>query len=168
MSKGESEPYVIMFVCTGNTCRSPMAEEALRILLEKERPGKSEVISSGTAAANGFPATMYAHEAVKIWDGDLSGHKSQPLTKDLIRRADLIFGMTAEHVREILRLDRTAADKTFLFMNFPDPSPVGEGVADPIGSSLDRYNETFLTIGEFLGKYLPRIVERIDAKDTDV
>lgn len=141
-----------------------MAEGAMRVLLEKERPGKARVISAGIAAASGFPATMYGAEAAKMWSVDLSGHHSQPLTKSLIEESDLIFGMSPEHVREILRLDPAAQERTFLFKNFPDVSQKGEPVDDPIGQSLDRYNETFLEIGEYLGKYLPEIVQRIDAK----
>jgi protein-tyrosine-phosphatase len=142
-----------------------MAEGALKVLLEKQRPGKFEVISAGTAAGKGFPPTIYAIEAAKIWDADISTQKSQPLTGALIDRADLIFGMSENHVREILRLRSGAKDKTYLFKNFPDPEPTGEPVADPIGQSLERYNETFLEIGEYLGKHLPEIVKRIDEKD---
>ncbi len=159
-----SDAFTILFVCTGNTCRSPMAEGALRMLLEKERPGAAEVISAGTSAGNGFPATIFAIEAARIWNCDISRHKSRPLTQQLIDRADLIFGMTDRHVAEVLRLQPDARDKTYLFKNFPDPSPVGEPVADPIGQALERYNETFLEIGEYLGKYLPDIVQRIDEK----
>jgi len=159
-----SKPYTILFVCTGNTCRSPMAEGALRILLEKERPGKSEIMSAGIAAANGFPPTMFAIEAAKIWNADISGQKSQPLTGELIDRADLIFGMSENHVREILKTRPGARGKTFLFKNFPDPEPTGEPVVDPIGQSLERYNETFLEIGEYLGKHMPEIVKRIDER----
>jgi protein-tyrosine-phosphatase len=159
-----SAKYVILFVCTGNTCRSPMAEVALRSLLEKERPGMFEVISAGTSAASGFPATIYAVEASRIWDADLSRHHSQPLRPPLIDRADLIFAMTPSHLQEVLRLRPDARDKTFLLKNFPENNPDGEGVEDPIGQSLDKYNETFLEIGEYLGRHLPEIVKRIDEK----
>ena len=123
-----------------------------------------EVISSGTASASGYPATMYAIEAAKIWDCDISGHESQPLTAELIDRSDLIFAMTPSHYQEIVKIDRQAIGKTYLLKNFPDPRSRGEGVNDPIGQSLDMYNETFLEIGEYLGKHLPEIVKRIDEK----
>ncbi len=159
-----SDKYVILFVCTGNTCRSPMAVGALRVLLEKERPGKYEIMSAGTAAAVGFPATLYAIEASKIWDSDLSEHQSQPLTCPLIEKADLVIGMTPGHVAEIVRICREAGGKTYLLKSFPQPDRDGEGVEDPIGRSLERYNETFLEIGEYLGKSLHEIVKRIDEK----
>lgn len=159
-----ADKFVIMYVCTGNTCRSPMAEGAMRMLLDRERPGRAEVISSGTHAAEGFPATEYAREAARVWDVDISGHESRPLTLALVERADLIFAMTPEHLKAILKTKPDAAAKSFLFRNFPDRSPEGEGVHDPIGQTLDRYNATFLEIGEYLGKHLPEIVKRIDEK----
>jgi protein-tyrosine-phosphatase len=159
-----SEQYTILFVCTGNTCRSPMAEGGLRVLLTKERPGKFRILSAGTAAATGFPATVYGIEAARIWGCDLSKHKSQQLTRSLIEDADLVFALAPEHAKEVVRLAPEARDKTFLFKNFPEPHLTGEAVEDPIGQALERYNETFLEIGEYLGKYLPEIVRRIDEK----
>lgn len=159
--------FVIMFVCTGNTCRSPMAEGALRMLLEKEVPEKFEVISSGTFGADGYPATQYAREAAKMWDIDLSSHASQQLTEELIEEADLIFAMTPEHFLQIVALSPKAVDKVFLFKNYPAPGPNGEGVEDPIGRDLAKYNEVFLEIGEYLGKNLPEIVKRIEAKTNE-
>ncbi len=154
--------FFILFVCTGNTCRSPMAEYALRSLLEKERPGQAEVASAGVAAADGFPATAYAAEAAKIWDLDLSAHQSQAISRELVDKADLIFAMAPEHHRAVTDLSLTAVGKTYLLKNFPDNSPVGEEVEDPIGQSLEKYNRTFLEIGEYLGRHLLDIIQRID------
>lgn len=159
-----SGKFTILFVCTGNTCRSPMAEGALRTLLDKERPGKSVVMSAGTSAATGFPATMFAIEAAKIWDCDISRHKSQLLDSHLIDRADLILCMAPEHLAEVLRQVPSARNKAFLFKNFPDGRTHGEPVEDPIGQALERYNQTFIEIGEYLGKFLPEITRRIDEK----
>jgi protein-tyrosine-phosphatase len=139
-----------------------MAEGAMRVLLEKEGRGKTVVLSAGTAGMDDYPATDYAIEAAKLWSADISGHRSQSLTRELIEGANLIFAMTASHYREIIGLSRGAKDKTFLLKSFPEPGANGEGVDDPIGRSLQRYNETFLEIGEYLGKHLPKIVERID------
>ncbi len=154
--------FTIMFVCTGNTCRSAMAEGALKKLLESRTSGNYEVISSGTGAATGYPATMYAIEAAKIWKADISDHESQPLTEKLITKSDLIFCMTPSHLNEVIRMSEVAKGKTFLFKNYPDNNPDGEQVDDPIGQPLDRYNETFIEIGEYLGKYIDEIVKGID------
>jgi protein-tyrosine-phosphatase len=159
-----SDRYTILIVCTGNTCRSPMAEGALRTLLERERPGKSVVMSAGIAAATGFPATMFAIEAARIWDCDLSHHKSQPLQPRLVEQADLILCMGPEHLAEVLRQVPSARNKAFLFKNFPDGRKHGDTVEDPIGQALEQYNQTFIEIGEYLGKFLPEIVRRIDEK----
>jgi protein arginine phosphatase len=158
----EKEQFVILFVCTGNTCRSPMAEYAMRSLIEKERPGRAEVLSAGIAAGNGFPATRYGVEAARMWDLDVSPHCSQLLSTQLIEKADLILAMAPEHHREITRMVPSAADKTFLLKSFPDNSPEGEDVEDPIGQALENYNQTFLEIGEFLGQHLPEIVKKLD------
>lgn len=139
-----------------------MAEAALRVLLDKERPGKFKVISAGITASTGFPATKYAAEAVKLWDGSLVDHASQPMTRALAETVDLIIGMSPEHVREILRLAPGAVEKTYLFKNFPISGTDGEGVDDPIGLSPDRYNQTFLEIGEVLGEHLQEFIRRID------
>ena len=160
-----SGKYVIMFVCTGNTCRSPMAEGALKKLLETRTSGSYEVISSGTNAATGYPATLYAIEAAKIWDADISNHESQPLTEELIKKSDLILCMTTSHLIEVRRMSEESVGKAYLFKNFPDKNPEGESVDDPIGQPLDRYNETFLEIGEYLGKYIDEIVQRIDEEN---
>jgi len=157
-----NDKYTIMFICSGNTCRSPMAAGALQVLLEKERPGKFNIISSGTGAATGFPATEFAIEASRIWNCDLSEHRSQPLTEELIDNSDLILAMTPSHLRDIISVKVDSQKKYFLLKNFPDSDPDGEGIDDPIGMPLDYYKNTFLEIGEEIGRFLPEIVKRID------
>jgi protein-tyrosine-phosphatase len=86
------------------------------------------------------------------------------LLRGLVDQADLILGMTSQHVREVIRMRKEAGDKTFLFKNFPDGEIDGEPVIDPIGASLETYNKTFLEIGEYLGNMRVEIVKRIDEK----
>ena len=141
-----------------------MAEYALRSLLDKERPGKTKVLSAGTYGAEGYPATMFAVEAAKTWDLNLRPHKSRSLTPEMIEEADLILVMAPEHHREVTSMVPEAAERTYLLKKFPDNSPEGEKVDDPIGLDLEDYNQTFLEIGEYLGQHLPEIVERVDKK----
>jgi len=156
--------FVVLFVCTGNTCRSPMAEYALRSLIEKRLPGKVKVTSAGTFGPEGYPATLFAQEAALVWNLDLRPHRSRVLAKKYIDEADLILAMAPEHYREVVRLSPTAAGHTYLLKEFPDDRPEGERVEDPIGMDLDDYNQVFLEIGEYLGKHLPEIVKRVDEK----
>ena len=156
--------FKILFVCTGNTCRSPMAEGALRALLEGRQIDNIEVISAGTASMPGSPATQYAMEAVKTWHADISGHRSRPLSRELLEESDLILAMTPAHYRDIVTICPEAREKTFLLKKFPDPGDESDGVADPIGGSLDMYNQTFLEIGEELGRILPELIQLAEKK----
>ena len=157
--------YKILLVCTGNTCRSAMAEGALRVLLEGRGIETIDVISTGTGAVPGCPATQNAIEACKTWHADISDHHSRPISTELIEHADLILVMTPGHYRDVLSHRADAAKKTYLLKKFPEPGDDGEGVADPIGGSLDVYNQTFLEIGEELGRILPEIIERAKKKE---
>lgn len=160
----KTDRFKIMFVCFGNTCRSPMAEGALRKLLENKGISGIDVYSSGTSGGIGFEATPYAVEAAKIWEADISSHRSQPLTAEIIERTDLILAMEKSHCQEVLRLSPDAADHVYLLKKFPVPGCNGEGVDDPIGGSLDMYNHTFLEIGEELGRILPDILTKVENK----
>jgi len=156
--------FTIMFVCFGNTCRSPMAEGALRKLLENKNVSGIDVYSSGTAGGSGLKATPYAVEAAKIWEADISSHRSQPLSAELIDQADLILAMEKSHCQEVLRLRPAAENKVYLLKKFPVSGCNGEGVDDPIGGSLHMYNHAFLEIGEELGRILPEILKKVDEK----
>jgi len=159
--------FKVLFVCTGNTCRSPMAEGALRALLEGKGIQHIEVMSAGTTAMPGVPATHYAQEAVKTWHADISGHRSRPITREMLEESDLIIALSPNHYHEIMTVWPDAEEKTYLLKNFPEPGRDGEGVADPIGGSLDMYNQTFLEIGEELGRMLNDIITLAEKKQQD-
>jgi len=159
------EMFTVMFVCTGNTCRSPMAEGAMRKLISDREIEGISVISSGTSAVIGYPATDFACEAVKIWSANISKHIAQQLSEELIERADLILALTPSHCHKINDTSDLAKDKTYILKKYPDKGCHGEGVDDPIGLPLDQYNKTFLEIGEELGRILPYIIEEAKNKN---
>jgi len=128
----------ILFVCTGNVCRSPMAEGLFRHATRHREDVK--VSSAGINAAHGAPASEHALQALRERKIDLAGHKSRQLTKELVDQADYIFGMTRGHLETIRAHYPHAVEKTFLIREFESALHDYErDVCDPIGGSLEVY-----------------------------
>jgi len=130
----------ILFVCTGNVCRSPMAESLFRHAVRKQSGFR--VFSAGLGAINGQPPSVHAVQAMRELGVELSGFRSRMLSADLVHEADYIFGMTRGHVEGITLLYPQAAEKTFLLREFDETLGAYEkDIADPIGGSLEVYLE---------------------------
>src|SRR5512136_1125372 len=129
----------ILFVCTGNVCRSPMAEGIFHQATQ-ERRGAYQVLSAGLGAAEGQPPSPFAVQAVKELGIDISGMRSRTLTPELVQQADYIFGMTHNHVDTVMLLHPQAAERTFLLRDFDETLDLFEkDISDPIGGSYDVY-----------------------------
>ena len=132
--------YNLLFVCTGNTCRSPMAAALARALVEKRGWSHVAIASAGVAASRGEPASAHAVTALRSRDIDLTTHESQPLTADLVRRADLILVMSNAHLFPVS--DLGGGEKVSLLTDFIDGDEAGESIEDPYGSNEDAYVRT--------------------------
>jgi glycine hydroxymethyltransferase len=128
----------ILFVCTGNICRSPMAEGIFRHTMKGRRD--FQVMSAGIGAMEGQPPSVHAVQAVRELGIDISKQRSRMLTSELVHEADYIFGMTHSHVDSVYLLYPEAAEKTFLLREFDETLDIFEkDISDPIGGTYEVY-----------------------------
>jgi glycine hydroxymethyltransferase len=128
----------ILFICTGNVCRSPMAEALFRRAVKGR--GEFRVFSAGIGAMDGQPPTPHSVRAMRELGVDISGQRSRVLTAELVRSADLILGMTHSHADTVALLYPPAAEKTFLLREFDETLESYEkDISDPIGSPYEIY-----------------------------
>jgi len=152
--------FNVLLLCTGNTCRSPMAEGILRAFLIEKGIDHIIVSSAGINAMVGFGPSQFAVEAAKAWGIDISAHRARQIDIRLIEKSDLILAMAPEHVFYVQKIAPAAAGKTYMLRGFPKPfSPSQEKVADPMGGELEEYNHTFLELDEILRRLEYKILE---------
>ncbi len=149
----------ILFVCAGNTCRSPMAELYFRELCHQAGCNNIVVRSAGTGAYNGGKISNFASMVMREYGIDAGAFRSSELTKSLVEESDLIVAMSRHHYVAILQLCPQAIGKTRLLLEFTENNPVsGMGdVPDPYGGDALRYRQVF----ELMRPCLERLASRL-------
>ena len=145
----------ILFVCTGNTCRSPLAEAIARKLSVERGLHDVEVASAGTSAWDGAPASDGALLVGMERNMDLSQHRSQSLTRELVRDYDLVLAMGPHHLERIEALG--GAGKAFLLADYASYGASVRPISDPIGAELEVYRATTDELEEEIRRMMDRI-----------
>lgn len=147
----------ILFVCTGNTCRSSMAEGLLKAIL-KERcvSGDVAVLSAGTMALPGSPAATQAITVLDETGIDISGHQANLLNAELLATADLVLTMTGVHRLQVLQLDAGAVKKVFVLGEY---AGIAGDIPDPIGQPQHVYVECAQTLKQLINKSLDKFLK---------
>lgn len=145
----------VLFVCTGNTCRSALAETIARRVAEARGLRDVVVTSAGTSAWDGAPASDGALLVGIERKLDLNGHRSRQLSREIVAENDLILAMGPHHVDRIEALG--GGGKTWLLTEYAERSHGGRAIADPFGGGLDEYR---LTTDEIEGA-VARVFDRL-------
>ena len=146
----------LLFVCTGHTCRSPLAEAIARREAIERGLGDVEVASAGTSAWEGAPASDGALLVALERSLDLSGHRAQQLTRELIDAQDVVLVMGPHHLERAEALG--GVGKTHLITAFGSSGRDGGAVSDPFGGDLEGYRETYRELEREIRRIFDRLV----------
>jgi protein-tyrosine-phosphatase len=144
-------PKRLLFVCTGNSCRSVMAEGLMKQMLQRAGMGGTQVESAGVFAVEGMSPTRETQRVLQEIGVDCSGQRARTLTAQMLQEADLVLAMEQFQIEEILRRLPAAKDKVHLLKAYGTTvkdEAENPNIPDPIGKPLEVYEVCFADIRE--------------------
>lgn len=147
--------YSVIMICTGNLCRSPMAEGIFKRKVALMNRNDIQVSSMGIHAREHQNATSHAIEVCRENFIDITGHQSRPLVFEELRGADIIFVMEKFHSNFIRTFVPQAAEKLALLAHWPSKESKEHSVSDPINGKINEYRKTFKLIEFHIDRVMP-------------
>jgi L-threonylcarbamoyladenylate synthase len=157
--------FVVTFVCTGNICRSPMAEGILKRLISRTKfKDFVDINSAGTLNLGESPAALEAIDVSQDYDIDISEHSSTHIRRDMVRRAHLVICLALNHYNYLTRRYPEFKNKIILLKQWQVKQKLGNpSVADPIGHNIEFFNRTFKEISNEISRIFPEIIKNVKA-----
>lgn len=146
----------IMFVCTGNICRSAMAEKLLNKRAKEEKLN-IEAYSSGTFAENGDYPTIEAIETMQEYNIDMKSHRATNIKKSNIEEMDLVLCATTNHKNMVLQLYPELEGKVYTMKEYVEDTENGLDISDPWGYDLVIYRKCAAEINKIIQKIIDKM-----------
>jgi len=160
--KMEEKRLRILFVCTGNICRSPMAEGILKDMVPTDLKNRFEIKSAGINTTSGMRVSASAAKVSEKNGININSHLSSQIDEKMISGSNLIFVMAQEHLEFFRNEYTTYLDKVYLLKKFENPDTENSSIIDPIGMDIESYEKIFNEIKGEIERIFPNLIKIVE------